>query len=283
MAAQDSLEPPAPGTDMVTASRVHLTGRYADGVNRLVWELEERTMPDIEAVRAVTSAASAGETVDAPAIGAALVLMQAVRLEVDLLEADVFDAAESAEVTAEEIAAVLGLPGPDAVDARRRMLTAKRGLPRVPAPRTAAHSRPPGETSEAAKRAGLRARQAADRACEARRRREQLASADDPAQTPAARDAGREHAERESVYASEARLSAGEAAERVARGLLRAAEALDRCASRCGEWERLKMPGVSRQRLRLRATEYSEAARDYREMADQYRAISGDRSPEWPR
>ena len=266
MTAQGSPEPPAPSPDTVTASRRHLTERYAAGVDRLLWELDERTMPDTEAIRAVHSAASDGESPDALDIGAALVTLQAVRLEMDLLEADLLDAAKSGQVTAESLAAVLGLPDADALDARHRALAAKRRLPRALTWRITLSPHPPGTAREAADRAAQRASQAADRAAAAKRRREQLAD-----EKTRSASASRELADQESAYARAAQASARNAAERVALGLLRAAEALDRCAARCGEWEHLEEPGVSRQLLRRRAKEYAKAASDYRDLADRYR------------
>lgn len=272
---------------MVTASRRHLTERYAAGVDRLLWELEKRTMPDAESIRAVV-AASAGKTVDALDIGAALVLMQAIRLEMDLLEADVLDTAKSGEVAAESVAAVLGLPDMEAVDARHESLRAKRDLPLALAGQVTPHPSPPRPPQEAAERASGRAKQAASRAAAAGRRREQLsrihavqgtsASRGTPASdgAPAGKDSFREQVDQASAYASEARVSAREAAERVALSLLRAAEALDRCAARCAEWEAMTAPGTSRQQLRRRAKEYAKAASDYRAMAGRYRDSGGE-------
>lgn len=259
----------------MTASRQHLTERYAAGVDRLIWEQDKRVMPDVAAVKAMVSAASAGEA-DVLDIGAALVTLQAVRLETDLLEADVLDAAESGAVAAESVAAVLGLPDADAVDARHRMLTSRRELPLALAGQVPPDAKPPKPLREAAERAGHRARQAADRASAARRRREQLSRAQASQGTSAAPAMRRELVDEASAYASEARVSAKEAAERVAMGLLRAAEALDRCAARCGEWESMPRPGTSRPQLRRRAREYADAARLYREMADWYRDIGGE-------
>lgn len=263
-----------PAPDLVTASRRHLTERYAAGVDRLLWELEKRTMPDTEAIRAVVTASSE-EPVDALDIGAALVIMQAIRLETDLLEADVLDTAKSRQLAGESLAAVLGLPDTDAVDARYERLAAKRKLPLALTQRAAPRPESPKPPREAAEQAGQRARKAADRAVAAGRRREQLSRAQPPQCTSTGPDALREQADEASAHASEARISAKDAAERVAIGLLRAADALDRCAARCGEWENMTAPGTSRQQLRRRAKEYSAAARNYREMADRYRDISG--------
>lgn len=269
LAVKGPPEPPVPSPDLVTASRRHLTERYADGVDRVLWDLEGREMPGTDAIRKLLAAA-ADEPPDALDIGAALVTLGAVRLEMDLLEADVFDAAKASGVMADSLAAVIGLPDADAVDARYRALVAKRALPRALAWRVALKPHPPGAARKAAERAAERANRAADRADAARRRREQLAK-----EKHQGVSGGRELADAESAYASEAQASAREAAERVALGLLRAAEALDRCASRCGEWETLEEPGISRQLLRRRAKDYTKAARGYRDLADRYRG-AGD-------
>jgi hypothetical protein len=65
---------------------------------------------------------------------------------------------------------------------------------------------------------------------------------------------------------------ADEAAERVALGLLRAADALDRCAAGCEE--NVNVEGAADPELRRKADEYHQAAVRYRAMAERYRSIS---------
>jgi hypothetical protein len=77
--------------------------------------------------------------------------------------------------------------------------------------------------------------------------------------------------ERAAANAGEARVLADEAAERVALGLLRAAAALDRCATGCEE--NANTDGAAGP-LRRKADEYHRAAVRYREMAERYRSIS---------
>lgn len=272
---------PVPSPEMVTASRRHLTERYAVGVDRLLWELEKRTMPDLDAVRAVVSAASADGKVDALDVGAALVAMRAVRLDVDLLEADVLDVAEVSGVSAESVAAVLELPGATAARAWHELLVSRRRLPRAEA--EPARRAPREAAREAAERAGRRASRAADRAAELDRRNDELRQVSFALRRTPARASGnpgvvrqglgRRHTERAEANAGEARVNANEAAERVALGLLRAADALARCAVRCQEWERKALPGEERETLRRRTEEYAKAARSYREMAAQYRDV----------
>jgi len=267
-------------------------------------------MPDMDAVRAVVSASADTAPADALDIAAALVTVQAMRLELDALEADVLDAGQQAGVSAEAVAAALELPDAASVAARHKMLISRRNVPRARAqqgtqedPQSAARV----AASAAAEHAGWRARQAASRAVEARRRREELTTAREQASmvrerlvasqeqlgssrerptdsenafaAQAAADlvlgaqTHQERAQTASAHASEARLNARDSAERVALGLLRAADALERCAVRCQEWAD-SVPGQEeRARQQQRATEYLRAARTYREMAATYRNI----------
>jgi hypothetical protein len=122
------MEPPAPSPDIVTASRRHLTERYAAGVDRLLWDTEKRIVPDLDAIRSVIDAASSGHA-EALDIGAGLVLVQAARIEVDRLEYDVFESAHAMGMGEEAIAAVLDLPDAAAAGKRRRWLKSRRALP----------------------------------------------------------------------------------------------------------------------------------------------------------
>jgi hypothetical protein len=247
---------------MVTASRRHLTERYASGVDRLLWDTEKRLVPDLDAIRSVIEAASPGQA-EALDIGAGLVLLQAVRLEVDRLEHDVFEGAHAMGMGDEAVAAVLDLPDAAAASKRRRWLKGRRALPY-------ADIASPGRSgqngsADAAKRAGRRAGEAADRAAEAARRRDELSQ-------PTARPrSSRQQVERAAANAGEARVLADEAAERVALGLLRAAAALDRCAAGCEE--NLSIDGAGGPELRRKADEYHQAAVRYRQMAERYRSI----------
>jgi len=117
---------------MVTASRRHLTDRYASGVDRLLWDTEKRLMPDLDAIRLVTRAADAGQA-QALDVGAGLVLLQAARLELDRLEFEVFESAQTIGMADEAIAAVLELPDAAAVGKRRRWLKTRRALPHTEA------------------------------------------------------------------------------------------------------------------------------------------------------
>jgi hypothetical protein len=247
---------------MVSASRRHLTDRYATGVDRLLWDTEKRLLPDRDAIKYVMAAAREGQA-EALDIGASLVLLQAARLELDRLEYQSLEAAYAMGMGDEAIGAVLELPDAAAAAARFRHLEARRALPyeEAEAPQLVAR------ISDASERAARRASQAASRAAEAARRREQLSQAREQRR----RGSRREDAERASAHANEARVLASEAAERVALGLLRAAEALDRCAAGCTEFGAVA-EGSSQ--FGHKADEYHRAALRYRQMAAEYRATS---------
>jgi hypothetical protein len=248
---------------MVTASRRHLTERYAAGVDRLLWDTEKRFFPDLDAIKSVIDAASSGQA-EALDVGAGLVLLQAARLDIDRLEHEVFESAHAMGMGDEAIAAVLDLPDATSAGKRRRWLKSRRVLPHAD---TGLPGRPAAGSAEAAKRAGRRASQAAGRAAEAAQRRQQLSQ-------PGSEHTSRLHAERAAANAGEARVLATEAAERVVLGLLRAATGLDRCAAGC---EDLAGTDASRgPELRRKAAEYHQAAVKYREMAAQYRVAGQD-------
>lgn len=264
MGKEERIQPQAPVPDMVTAARRHLSSEFAQGVDRLLWDLEKRPMPDVDAVNAVVGTARRSQRpVDALSIGAALVLLQSLRLELDVLEADVFDEALASGVGYDSLAAVLDLPDADAAQTREQYLKERRELPRAPAPAPLRHEPVSYGAADAAAQAGRRADQAASRAAAAARRREELRT------TPRKARSQRADAEQAAARASEARVQAGDAAERVATGLLRAAVALDRCAARCEELRQSSGDPTFTQR----AQEYSRAAQRYREMADSYTNI----------
>jgi hypothetical protein len=253
---------------MVSASRRHLTERYATGVERLLWETEKRYIPDLDVIRLVTDAAAAGQA-DALDLGAALVLVQAGRLQLDGLEYEIFEGAHAVGMRQEAIAAILELPDAAAAGERRRWLEERQALRQAEAeqPRRGELDTP----AEAAARAGLRASRAASRAAEAAMRYRQLTEVD-PGEPVSRRD----HAERAVARAEQARMLADEAAERVALGLVRAAAAFDRCAVRCEELIATTGnddPDLQIPELRRKAAEYHQAAVRYREMAAQYRGL----------
>lgn len=248
---------------MVSASRRHLTDRYASGVDRLLWDTEKRLLPDTDAIKAATATAADGKA-EALDIGAALVLLQAARLSLDRLEYEVFRAAGAMGMQPEAIAAVLDLPDAAAVRKRERWLRERWDLTVAEAgPRPAAAGTP-----EAAERAGRHARQAANRAAEARQRRAQFSQARGKAMV-----ANRTAVDRAAAHASEARVLADEAAERVALGLIRAAEALDRSACGYAESAEATDDAADAGEQQHRAEEHRRSAERYRKLAEQYRDL----------
>jgi type IV secretory pathway VirB10-like protein len=254
---------------MVGASRRHLTDRYAVGVDRLLWETEKRLIPDLDAIRSVIAAAKTRQA-EALDVGAALVLLQAARLELDRLEFETIAAAHEMGMHDEAIAAVLELPDAAAAVARFRALEARRALPYEEAQRPRPVAPPHSEASE---RAARRASRAAGRAAEAARRREQLSQVREQRK----RETRPAYAERAAAHADEARVLADEAAERAALGLMRAAEALDRCAA---EYTDFAAAGDGTQ-FTQKAEECHRLAARYRGLAAEYRAPGSRPGPGW--
>jgi hypothetical protein len=122
------MDIPAPAPQLVAAARQRLAERYAAGVDRVLWETEQRPMPDPAAVSAVITAGGSAEPLD---IASALVLVQAIRQDVDLLEFGLFEAARAAGIADTAVAAVLGLPGEAAAAARQRWLSDRQPVPPV--------------------------------------------------------------------------------------------------------------------------------------------------------
>ncbi|GAA4637011.1 hypothetical protein GCM10023196_089150 [Actinoallomurus vinaceus] len=120
---------------MVRAARAHLTGEFSRGVDRLMWETHERPLGDVQSVRAVIQAASGGGAVDVTGLGAALLLIRAIRLDVDRLEWELLESARAAGLGWESIAAVMDLSGAAEAQERHRWLDSRRAEPAAPAER----------------------------------------------------------------------------------------------------------------------------------------------------
>lgn len=114
---------------MVDAARNHLSGRYARGLEKLLWEMERYPLPDLDAIRAVLAVVDSQEAATGPDFAAALVLVQAARLTVDRLEADVTEAARRVGVTWQQVADILDLPDSAAAGARQDEMLARRAEP----------------------------------------------------------------------------------------------------------------------------------------------------------
>lgn len=124
--------PPAQPPDLVRAARKHLTGRFARGVEALLWDSRGRPLADADAIAAVIRAAASGEVTDMD-MAAALVCAQAVRLDADRLEYRLLRAARQAGLGFEKIAAVLDLPSAEAAERYCSRLRERAMLPVDPA------------------------------------------------------------------------------------------------------------------------------------------------------
>jgi hypothetical protein len=134
---------PAPSPDMVHAARARLAGHFATGVDALLWDTIGHPMHDSQAVASVLAAAPApgaacSDGDRAPAamdFGAAFIVLAALRLDVDRLEADLIDAATQAGLDWQFIARALGITVAQARE-RLRVLGQRRESPvdRVPPP-----------------------------------------------------------------------------------------------------------------------------------------------------
>jgi hypothetical protein len=163
----------------VRAARTHLTGRFARGVEALLWDSCKRPLADVDAVAAAINAAESGEATDMD-MAAALVCAQAVRLDVDRLEYQLMRVAQQAGVGLEKIAAVLDLPSADAAGRYYAWLSGRAALPAdVIDPAADPGASPRQRAARAGRRAGqaaARARKAGDAADRARDRRRNLAA-----------------------------------------------------------------------------------------------------------
>lgn len=127
------------------AARAHLARRYGTGVEALLWEARRYPLPDVDAVRKTIAAIRGGRAVPSQAgdeagrardddpdsmdLGAALVVLEAARLDLDRLEIELIDAVRGAGLEWAAIAAVLDLPDADAAERRYEKLR-----PRLDAP-----------------------------------------------------------------------------------------------------------------------------------------------------
>jgi hypothetical protein len=117
---------PAPEPGIVVQARAYLTPRHATGVDEFLWRSRERPMPDRDAIDAVIDAGDRAQhgTGDSPEpveVAAALLVLSAVRLNVDQTEARLLNIAQAAGMGFEQIAAVLDL-GVEEAEERYRQL-----------------------------------------------------------------------------------------------------------------------------------------------------------------
>jgi hypothetical protein len=104
---------PAPEPQSVQQARAYLTSRHATGVDEVLWETRKRPMPDRDAIDAVITAGDqpqdGGEHAEPGDIAAALVVLSAVRLNLDQTEARLLKTAQASGMGLEQIAALLHL------------------------------------------------------------------------------------------------------------------------------------------------------------------------------
>lgn len=119
--------PPAPPPEAVRSARAYLTPRYAVGVDLVLWEMMARLLPDRTVIDAVIAASAraqqaAGDDVEAMDVAAALVVLEAARLNVDQSEARLLKAAQASGLGWEQIAGILDLSVGDTEERYRRLI-----------------------------------------------------------------------------------------------------------------------------------------------------------------
>ncbi|WP_242911360.1 hypothetical protein [Actinomadura terrae] len=127
----DAPGSPVPAPPLVRAARTHLTSRFARAAARLLWEEHQVPLPDMEAAEETVAAAD-HDRATGPDLAAALVVAQAARLDADQLEYRVWQAAERAGLSLEQIAAVLEMSSAEAARRHRHWLRGRASLPTVP-------------------------------------------------------------------------------------------------------------------------------------------------------
>ncbi|MEW9550224.1 hypothetical protein [Nonomuraea sp. NPDC050783] len=169
--------PPAQPPELVRAARAHLTDRYATGVNRLFWQTRKQPMPDVEAITEAIGAASRGRAAE-PDLASALVVVQALRLDVDRLEHRLLLAARAAGLDWAGVAAVLELPSAEAAERHFARLQRRSRQPADEVEFRFGPGTPPvqqaQQTGRRAERVAHRAHEAGERAQQVRRRWQDL-------------------------------------------------------------------------------------------------------------
>ncbi|WP_242882261.1 hypothetical protein [Actinomadura litoris] len=130
---------PAPRPEEVRAARVHLTSRHATGLDEFLWEARKRPMPDSAAVNAVIAASGQArrDGCDAPPpmdVAAALILLSALRSNLDLAEARLLGTAQVSGVGLEQLAAILGISVRETEERRGRLETLLDRCAALPSP-----------------------------------------------------------------------------------------------------------------------------------------------------
>jgi hypothetical protein len=112
---------PAPDPDVVDSARLRLSAKYALTDEKHPVQLHTRPMDDVRVIGAVINA----ERPDALDVGAGLVVLCNLRVDLDRLEADLLDAAQQVDLGWDVIAAIVGIPAGEAQN-RHRALRARR-------------------------------------------------------------------------------------------------------------------------------------------------------------
>jgi hypothetical protein len=97
-----------PSRAVVTASRRHLTSRYATGLDSFLWDTDQVPLTDRAAIRAVVLAARAGQAGLGRDLVPALVLVQVARRELEAEETELRAAAGQAGLSREILADASG-------------------------------------------------------------------------------------------------------------------------------------------------------------------------------
>jgi hypothetical protein len=118
---------PAPDPSVADSARLRLAAHRTLTAGPPAEQAPDRPADDIEAINAVIDAArgDAERPADALDIGAALVVLCDLRLYLDGREADLLDAAQSAGLGWDVIAAIIGIPA-DEAQRRHQALRARR-------------------------------------------------------------------------------------------------------------------------------------------------------------
>lgn len=124
-----SAPPPAPAPDLISAARAHLAHRFAHGVEDVLWQGRGLPMPDMEAIQHIAHADAEGAQLSAEDLTAALIVLQAARLDLDHLEADLLDAALQHHMDWNQLAGILDLPDSDTARRHYDKLAGRRRLP----------------------------------------------------------------------------------------------------------------------------------------------------------
>lgn len=133
---------PAPAPHTVQQARAFLTPRHATGVDEFLWRSRERPMPDRDAIDAVIDVGDRaqhgnGDSPEPVEVAAALLVLSAVRLNLDQTEARLLNTAQAAGMGFEQIAAVLDLSVEDAEERYRQL------KPRLDEPAATTSTPPP--------------------------------------------------------------------------------------------------------------------------------------------